>query len=124
MSVFSERLRARGIKREVLENCPVLGRVGVREITASEFMRAAEKQKDKDFAERMRIVAVMATEDPDTHELVFTDDDIPHMHSWGMLTAINDACNRCCSIVGTAEDAEKNLPAAPGGDSSSSSAAS
>lgn len=121
MPTLSDTLRSRGIKREVLENCPVLGRISVREIEADKFIALSEKQRDKTFTERMRLIAVACVEDPDTNELALTEADIPYMHNWAMLTAINDACNRCCGIEGTAKDAEKNLSAAPGGDSSSSS---
>lgn len=107
MSVYRERLKARGIQREVLADCPVLGRVGVREIEATEFIALTEKQRGKNFVEQMQLAAVVCLEDPDTKERIFDDDDAPDMTNWAMLRAINDACNRCCGIE-TPEEAQKN----------------
>lgn len=108
MSKYKEAIRSRGIQREVLEDCPVLGRVGVREIQASEFIALTDKQAGKDFVEQMQLAAVVCLEDPDTHEPILDDDDAPHLTNWGMLRAVNDACNRCCGIKVDAEGTRKN----------------
>lgn len=108
MSKYKDLIQTRGLQHEVLEDCPVLGRVGVREIEASEFIELTEKQRDKNFVEQMQLAAVVCLEDPDTKEPIFTDEDAKYMTNWAMLRAVNDACNRCCGIKASAEDTRKN----------------
>lgn len=105
MSKYSEKL---ALRREVLEDCPVLGRIGVREITALEFLELSDKQAGKNIVEQMQLAAVACLEDPDTHEPALTEDDIPKLVHWDMLQMVNDACNRCCGTPRSAEDARKN----------------
>jgi len=107
MSALSEKLRAAPLRRETIE-CPILGTISVRELWADELAALSDKQKGRPSLEQMKLAVIACVEDPVTHELAFTDDDLPHINQWSIIKPVNDVLDRLLGIGKTAEEDRKN----------------
>lgn len=85
-----------------------MGKISVRELWADELAALLDKQKGKSNIEQMKLAVIACVEDPDTHELAFTDDDLPFIHQWAIIKSVNDVLDGLLGVKKTAEDDAKN----------------
>ena len=108
MSALSDKLRAAPLRREVLENCPQLGRVAVRQLPAKDFIALHDSLRDQDTVAKMQTWVIASAIDADTGEQVFAESDRDILLDYHMLAAISNAAYTLNGLNQTPEDAEKN----------------
>jgi len=108
MSALSEKLRAAPLRREVLENCPQLGRVAVRQLPAKDFIALHDSLRDQDTVGKMQTWVIASVIDADTGEQVFAESDRDILLDYHMLAAISAMAVDVNGLKATPEDAEKN----------------
>lgn len=110
MSSLRQKILDQQPNSEVIENCPRLGKIVVVELWADELLTLEDQKKGKNEVEKMALNLVASVRDPDTGEKPFTVDDLPHLRSWPMLSAVGEVYNRLHGLART-EDAVKNSEA-------------